>query len=218
MSMRSTLSRPLRVFRHVPAASDCADETSTSADVLTVGLTLYTGDSVAFGYVPLAAARVTDLMNEHEEFAFVDTYLESLEDGHELAAGSVVVARDEIFVAAVAGPRGDPKRRTRTRPIPIEMQVGPYSVWGNLHVVPGTDPLMSFRSRRTMVPVTEATVEWDSPDGRRLAQWPTVVVNRMLADWIAPARRDVRPRDLQLVPEGESSAGGGDFVSQIARR
>jgi hypothetical protein len=93
------------------------------------------------------------------------------------------------------------------------MQVGPYSVWGNLHVVPGTDPLMSFRSRRTMVPVTEATVEWDSPDGRRLAQWPTVVVNRMLADWIAPARRDVRPRDMQLVPEGESS----DFVSRIVR-
>jgi hypothetical protein len=218
MSMRSTLSRPLRVFRHGPEAPDGAGEPSGPTLVPTVGLTLYTGDSVAFGYLPLSAARVTDLMNEHEEFAFVDTYLESLEDGHELAAGSVVVARDEIFVAAVAGPRGDPKRRTRTRPIPIEMQVGPYSVWGNLHVVPGTDPLMSFRSRRTMVPVTEATVEWDSPDGRRLAQWATVVVNRMLADWIAPARRDVRPRDLQLVPEGESSSRSGDFVSQIARR
>jgi hypothetical protein len=69
-----------------------------------------------------------------------------------------------------------------------------------------------------MVPVTEATVEWDSPDGRRLAQWATVVVNRMLADWIAPARRDVRPRDLQLVAEGESSTNGGDFASHVVRR
>ena len=217
MSMRSTLSRPLRVFRHAPPASGGAGESTEAHQAPAVGLTLYTGDSVAFGYVPLAAARVTDLMNEHEEFAFVDTYLESLEDGHELAVGSVVVAREEIFVAAVAGPRGDPKRRTRTRPIPIEMQVGPYSVWGNLHVVPGTDPLMSFRSRRTMVPVTEATVEWDSPDGRRLAQWPTVVVNRMLADWIAPSRRDVRPRDLQLVLEGDYSSSGGDLASSTVR-
>ena len=32
-----------------------------------------------------------------------------------------------------------------------------------------------------------------------------------------PRRRDVRPRDLQLVPEGESSTSGGDFASQIAR-
>ncbi len=93
-------SRPLRVFRHEPAASDGADETSGSVEVPTVGLTLYTGDSVAFGYVPLSAARVTDLMNEHEEFAFVDTYLESLEDGHELAAGSV---------------RGRPRRDLRRR-------------------------------------------------------------------------------------------------------
>jgi hypothetical protein len=194
-----------------------AGESPGTAEALTVGLTLYTGDSLAFGYLPLRAGRVTDLMNDHDSFEFVDTYVESIDDGHGLELESVVIARDEIFVAAVAGPRGDPKRRTRTRPIPIEMQVGPYSVWGNLHVVPGTDPLMSFRSRRTMVPVTEATVEWDSPDGRRLARWATVVVNRMLADWIAPARRDVRPRDLQLAPEGESSTRGDGFAPYIVR-
>jgi hypothetical protein len=41
-----------------------------------------------------------------------------------------------------------------------------------------------------MVPLTEATIEWDAPGGRKIARWDTVVVNRLLTDWIAPATRD----------------------------
>ncbi|HSW43035.1 MAG TPA: hypothetical protein VLM76_11045 [Patescibacteria group bacterium] len=218
MSVRSRLPRPLRIL--VRGSAPPAGPGEPSPDHLAVpivGLTLYTGDSLAFGYLPLPAGRVTDLMNDHEEFEFVDTYLQSLGDGHGLALRSVAIARDEIFVAAVAGPRGDPRRRTRTRPIPIEMRLGPYGVWGNLHVIPGADPLISFRSRRPMVPLTEATIEWDSPDGRQVVRWDTVVVNRLRTDWIAPATRDVRPRDLHLVPEGDSGLGR-DFTAQLLRR
>jgi hypothetical protein len=202
MSMRSTLRGPLRLFARAAPGATPGDASPDPPPVPIVGLTVYTGDSLAFGYLPLSAGRVTDLLNEHQEFEFVDTHLESLEDGHGLTLPAVVIEREEIFVVAVAGPRGDPKRRTRTRPIPIELRVGPYDVLGNIHVVPGTDPLSSFR-RRTMVPITEATIEWDTPEGRRVAQWDTVVVNRPLTDWIAPARRDVRPPDRQLVPETE---------------
>jgi len=209
MSMRSTLRGPLRLFlRAGPRAADEAAGGTAEPPLPIVGLTLYTGDSLAFGYVPLAAGRVTDLLNEHEEFEFLDTHVESLEDGHGLLLPTVAIAREEIFVVAVAGPRGDPKRRTRTRPIPVELRLGPYDVYGNIHVIPGTDPMSSFR-RRTMVPITEATVEWDAPDGHRVAQWDTVVVNRPLTDWIAPARRDVRPPDRQLVPEVEGASTGG---------
>lgn len=218
MSVRSTLTRSLRVFsRRSALPAGCVESSPDGLAVPIVGLTLYTGDSLAFGYLPLSAGRVTDLMNDHEEFEFVDTYLQSLGDGHGLALRSVAISRDEIFVAALAGPRGDPKRRTRTRPIPIEMRLGPYGVWGNLHVVPGADPLISFRSRRPMVPLTEATIEWDSPDGRQLARWDTVVVNRLRTDWIAPATRDVRPRDRHLVPEGDGGLSR-DFTTQLLRR
>jgi hypothetical protein len=165
--------------------------------------------------LPLTAGRVTDLMNEHESFEFVDTYLESLEDRHGLSLHTIAIARDEIFAVAVAGPRGDPARRTRTRPIPVELRIGPYDVRGNIHVVPGTDPLISFRSRRAMVPLTEATIEWDTPDGRRIARWGTVVVNRLLTDWIAPATRDVRPPDLNLVPEVDGSGLAKYFTTPL---
>jgi hypothetical protein len=216
MSMRPKLRGPLRLFARASPQAAPGDAPPDPPPVPVVGLTVYTGDSLAFGYLPLSAGRVTDLLNEHEEFEFVDTHLESLEDGHGLTLRTVVIEREEIFVVAVAGPRGDPRRRTRTRPIPIELRLGPYDVYGNIHVVPGTDPLSSFR-RRTMVPITEATVEWETPEGRKVAQWDTVVVNRPLTDWIAPARRDVRPPERQLLPETEGGLAR-DFAPRVLAR
>jgi hypothetical protein len=190
MSMRTKLRAPLRVF--LPDAPP----DPPSAHV--VRLTLYTCDSLAFGHLPLSAGRVTDLMNEHDVLEFVDTYLQNIAGGHGLGLRAAVIAREEICAVGVTGPRSDPKRRTRTLATPVELRVGPYDVRGNIHAVPGSDMIASFRSRLAMVPLTEATIEWDAPDGRRTARWGTVVVNRLLVDWIAPATRDVSPPDVQL--------------------
>ena len=182
-----------------------------------VELTVYAGDSVAFGRLALNGDRVTDLMNDRTEFEFVDTCLESLDDGHELLVRSVYVARDEIFAVAVAGPRGDPARRRRTRPIPLALRVGRYDVSGNIHIVPGTDPIIGFRRRRVMVPLTEATIEFDAPEGRRVSRFGTILVNRDLTDWIGTATRsDVRPPDL--VPELEGRGLAKDFTPQMLAR
>jgi hypothetical protein len=189
MSMRTTFRGPLRIFLRDSGGTP-EDVPPDPPPVHGVRLTLYACDSLAFGYLPHLAGRVTDLMNEHEAFEFVDTYLQNIAGGHGLTLRAAVIPREEICAVGIAGRRGDPKRRTRTRPIPVELRLGPYDVRGNIHVVPGTDPLASFRSRRAMVPLTEATIEWDAPGGRKIARWDTVVVNRLLTDWIAPATRD----------------------------
>lgn len=217
MFTRSKLRGSLRLFLRTSPPAEPEVPPPDPPPVPVVGLTLYTGDSLAFGYLPLTAGRVTDLMNEHETFEFVDTYLESLEDRHGLSLHTVAIARDEIFAVAVAGPRGDPKRRTRTRPIPIELRIGPYDVRGSIHVFPGTDPIVSFRNRRAMVPLTEATIEWETPDGRKIARWGTLVVNRTLADWIAPATRDVRPPALYLIPQLDDSRLAKDFTGYFVK-
>ena len=209
MSIRSKLSSPLQVaFRSAaPAASVEGPDRGPGP---LVELTVYSGDSLALGHLALTAARVTDLMNDHESFEFMDTLLRSLDDGRELSVHDVLIARDEIFAVAVSGPRGDPKRRTRTRPIPVELRVGRYDVTGNIHVVPGTDPIIGFRRRRMMVPLTEATIEYDSPDGRVRSHVDTILVNRDLADWIAPASRSfVRP------PELESESAGRGLANDV---
>jgi hypothetical protein len=217
MSIRSRLPGPLQIVFRSSAPPAITEETPPdSRPIPLVELTVFSGDSLAFGQLALAADRVTDLMNDHDAFEFVDTTLQSLDDGHGLSVRDVVIAREEIFAVAVSGPRGDPKRRTRTRPIPVELQLGRYDVTGNLHVVPGTDPIIGFRRRRVMVPLTEATIEYDSADGRVRSRFETVLVNRLLADWIAPAlSSDVRPPEL--VPE----LGGRltkDFTPQLLVR
>ena len=205
------------VFQAGPPAADADRPPVCAPPVPIVELTVYADDSVAFGRLALTGDRVTDLMNERTEFEFVDTCLESLDDGHELLVRTVFVSRDEIFAVAVAGPRGDPARRRRTRPIPVELRVGRYDVSGNIHIVPGTDPIIGFRRRRVMVPLTEATIEFDAPEGRRISRYGTVLVNRDLTDWIGTATRsDVRPPDL--VPELEGRGLAKDFTPQMLAR
>ena len=214
MSMRARLQGPLRMFFQAPPAGSAEHPTVEAPQVSLVELTVYADDSVAFGRLSLTADRVTDLMNDRTEFEFVDTFLQSLDDSHGLQVTTAIVARDEIFAVAVAGPRGNPTRRIRTRPIPVELRVGRYDISGNIHVVPGTDPIVGFRRRRMMVPLTEATIEFDSPDGRRLSRFGTILVNRDLTDWIAPASRsDVRPPEV--IPELQGRGLAKDFTPQM---
>jgi hypothetical protein len=202
----------------VPTPALDASPDATEADsVPTVELTVYADDSVAFGRITLTADRVTDLLNDGTEFEFVDTYLQSLDDSHGVLVRTIIVAREEIFAVAVAGPRGDPARRTRTRPIPVELRLGRYDVSGNIHVVPGTDPIIGFRRRRVMVPLTEATIAFDAPGGRTISRFGTILVNRDLTEWIALASRsDIRPPEL--VPELAGSGLAKDFTVQLVNR
>lgn len=210
--MRSKLSRPLQIVFRSSAPTASAERPDTGPSPL-VELTVYSGDSLALGHLALSAARVTDLMNDHDSFQFMDTSLRSLDDGHELSVHDVLIAREEIFAVAVSGPRGDPKRRTRTRPIPVELHLGRYDVTGNIHVTPGSDPIIGFRRRRMMVPLTEATIEYDSLGGRVRSHVDTILVNRDMADWIAPASRSfVRP------PELDPEMAGRGLANDVAPR
>jgi hypothetical protein len=202
------------LFGFPVAGLDTSSAATETSPVPTVELTVYAGDSVAFGRIALTADRVTDLLNDGTEFEFADTYLQSLDDSHGVLLRTIVVGREEIFAVAVAGPRGDPTRRTRTRPMPVEVRLGRYDVSGNIHVVPGTDPIIGFRRRRVMVPLTEATIAFDGPGGRTTSRFGTIVVNRDLTEWIAPASRsDIRPPEL--VPELAGSGLAKDFTIQV---
>jgi len=211
------MAAPLRmVFHGAPPAADADGATLGPLPPPLVEVTLYSDDSVAFGRMALTASRVTDLLNEGTEFELVDTFVQALDDSHGLQVRTIVVTRDEIFAVGVTGPRGDPTRRTRTRQIPVELRVGRYDVSGNIHVIPGTDPIIGFRRRRVMVPLTEATIEFDTPDGGRLSRFGTILVNRDLTGWIAPSRRsDVRPPEL--IPELQGLGLAKDFTPREVR-
>jgi hypothetical protein len=150
-----------------------------------VDLTVYAGDCRARGRIALDGDRITDLLNAHDEVELVDVTLESLEDAHAVEARDIVVAREEIFAVAVGEPRGNPQRRTRTQRFPVSLQVGAYAVRGYLHALPGSDPILGFRHRRPIVPLTDAWIDYDAADGHHRTYVPTLLINRSLTEWIS---------------------------------
>lgn len=162
-----------------------------------VDLTVYAGDCRARGRIALDGDRITDLLNTHDEVELVDVMLESFEDGHAVEALDLVVARDEVFAVSVGEPRGNPQRRTRTQRYPVSLQVGAYAVQGYLHALPGADPILGFRHRRAIVPLTNAWISYEAADGHHRTFVPTLLINRALTEWIAL----VADEEIEL-PEG----------------
>ncbi len=150
----------------------------------------YAEDSLLVGHIRLPAARLTDLLNEHEEYELVDVQVIALDGTRTHDLTTAVVTRDELLLIHATGPRGDRSRRLHTRQHPVAMQLGPYHVRGYLHAPPGSDAFASFRRRTSMVPLTDAWIEYYEADVRQRRRVSTVVVNRHAVDWIVEAVDD----------------------------
>ena len=162
----------------------------------------YAEDCILSGIVQMAADRLTDMLNDHDEYQLADVVVESLADGRAVRVNEVLVRREELLLVHVAGPRGDQDRRRRTRSHPVAIQMGPYHVRGYLHGLPGTDPVQTFGRREPMVPLTDAWIDFPLGLDRERRRVGTVVVNRDQIDWIAPAVVDeVEMPDLPLSAE-----------------
>jgi len=142
----------------------------------------YAADCRIFGQLSQAPGRLSDLLNDHDEYELVDVHLESLADGHVLSTPVVLAARDELIAVHASGPAGPRSKRTNTRAWPIIVRSEPYLIRGYLHVLPGADPIASFRHRKPMVPLTDAWIEYMLAGQPQRLFLGTVVVNRELAD------------------------------------
>jgi hypothetical protein len=147
----------------------------------------YAEDCVLYGRVRLAAERLTDMLNTHDEFELVDVMVERLDDRGAIEVKEVLVRRDELLLVHATGPRGNVARRTRTREHPLAVRIGPYEVRGSLHAFPGHDPLTTILRRRPMVPMTDAWVDYAAGGERRRRRVGALIVNREQIDTVAHA-------------------------------
>jgi hypothetical protein len=147
----------------------------------------YAEDCVLYGRVRLAAERLTDMLNGHDEFELVDVMVERLDGLGAIEVKEVVVHRDELLLVHGTGPRGNLARRTRTREHPLAVRIGPYDVRGSLHAFPGHDPLTTILRRRPMVPMTDAWIEYLAGGERRRRRVGALIVNREQIDTVAHA-------------------------------
>jgi hypothetical protein len=145
------------------------------------------------GRIRLDRARLSDMLNEHDEFKLVGVLAMHLPEGQSRVIRELVITRPELYLVHAGGPRGDRAQRTPTVPRAITVRCGPYSVTGDVHSPPGIDPLRFFQRRQVMVPLTDAVVEYRGARGPVQETVDVVVVNRDLVDWVRRAAAVAAP-------------------------
>lgn len=148
------------------------------------------------GRVRLDRARLTDMLNTHHEFVLVDALAERLPDGGSMVVPEILVARHELALVRVGGPRGNRSLRVPTKTHRLVMRSGRYTVSGRLHSGAGEDPLAALRKRDPMVPLTDAALHYRV--GADIVEEPagTLVVNRDLVDWVREGELDAHSLDM----------------------
>jgi hypothetical protein len=182
-------------------------EPDSVAEAPLIRFVAYSRHERVFGWVRLTADRLTDLLNANDTIVLVDVEIEDLDDGRTRSAESFVIAAADLIAVQASGPRGDPAHRQRTSVRPVVIQAGQYLIGGHLHAVPGSDPLVEFRARPSMVPLTDAWVEYWCAGERTSQAIGTIIVNRRTADWVqAITDDDLVEGALRPLPSGTSIA------------
>ncbi len=157
----------------------------------------YAEDCRIFGFIRLETERLSDALNERDEYQLHDVMVVALADGRATEVRELAVHRDEVMAVRAAGPRGNAGRRSRRRPSPVTIRTGPYTIHGYVHAPPGADPVQQLRRRKAMVPLTEAWIEYVSGGQSHQGRAGTLIINRELIDWVARSRdEEVRMPDL----------------------
>jgi hypothetical protein len=166
-----------------------------------VDFVAYAEDCMLSGQIRLGGERLTDLLNGHDTWQLVDVMAESF-DGTELVESrEVTIDRGDILVVHVSGPRGNNERRHRTNLHPVAVQAGRLRVRGYLHARPGLDPFAVIPRSLPMLPLTEASIEYEHHGVRERRRVGTVVVNRDRIDLIERiADHEIALPDLVFAP------------------
>lgn len=193
------------------AETDEDPEPAREPSTREVEFTAYTEDCRLFGFLTLSADRLSDVLNEQQQFALDSVLLVALADNRAVEMTELVVDRDELVAIRGAGPRGNAARRIRTRASPVAVKAGPYLIRGYVHGPPGGDALRRFRGSRPMVPLTEAAIEYQAGGALHRARVGSIIVNTGFIDWVDRAKdTDVRvdlPVEMRIDPRAKDMTG-----------
>jgi hypothetical protein len=186
----------LRLVLRQPGPQARANGAADAADLPEVEFVAYSTSERLSGRVRLDSARLTDMLNAHDEYVLVDALAERLPEGGSMVVPEILVRRHELALVRAGGPRGDRSLRVPAKRHRLVIRSGRYLVAGVLHSGAGEDPLAALRAREPMVPLTDASIMFRI--GSNIVEEPggTIVVNRDLVEWVRQGELDARSLDL----------------------
>ncbi len=147
----------------------------------------FAADCTISGKVTMFGERLTDFLNGQERFRVHHVECESLTDGHRVEVDSISVERNDLL-------RGDGDRAARLGEAARLAPDGPAP--GLRRAVPDPRPPAheARRGRRwrassrrdAMIPFTNATIAYEVAGSIVARDVSTIIVNRLLVDWISP--------------------------------
>jgi hypothetical protein len=146
----------------------------------------FAADCTVAGKMTMFGERLTDFLNGQERFRVHHLECESLEDGHRAAVDSMSLERNDLLAVVATGPRGNEKQRVTLQTNRLQVSIGPYLILGRIHTKPGVDAVASVMKRDPMIPLTHATIAYEVAGSIVARDLPTIIVNRLLVDWISP--------------------------------
>jgi hypothetical protein len=123
---------------------------------------------------------MSDQFNDTSELLVLNARVEDLGDGHVVDMPELRVERDELCAVVADGSRGDAARRLTTKTTPVEVDIGPYRILGNVHGPRGGDPFGAVLRRGAWVPLTQANVLYVRGGQDVRDRVPVLLVNRHL--------------------------------------
>ena len=145
----------------------------------------FAGDCTIAGKLTMFGDRLTDFLNGQERFRVHHVTFQSLDDGHTVSQDSISLERDDLLAVVATGPRGSERQRVRLEEARLQLSIGPYVILGRLHLPAGQDPMKNVLQREPMIPLTSATIAYSVAGAVEARDVDTVIVNRLLVDWIA---------------------------------
>jgi len=189
--MIDRIPRRMRLaFSHSNESREPATQPTTDDNVAEVAFVAYGEDCILSGRTMLDADRLSDMLNNHDEYALVGVTVERLDGGAPILVDEIVVQRDELFMVQASGPRGDLRRRQHTTRQHLAVKMGPYQIRGFFHGVPGNDPATAIARRKAMVPLTNARITCERDGDPWEGQADVLILNRDQIDWLVEIEPD----------------------------
>ena len=136
------------------------------------------------GHVECENERLTDFLNRSESIVLHEAFVENFDDETVVNLGDGEVDRSILYAVEASGDRGEGARRIHTVRHRMQLQLGQYSALGLLHVLPGQPPLSQMAHRGPMVPLSDATLGYQTRKLLVMRDVGTLIVNRTLVDWV----------------------------------
>jgi len=144
------------------------------------------------GYLESEDERFAETMNRSESVIVREAFVESFDDDTVVNLGDGEIDRSILYAVEAGSGRDEDARRIHAIRHRLQIQLGPYSVLGLLHTLPGQMPLPYLHSGGPMIPLSDATIGFVSHGSVQLRDVGSLIVNRDMLDWVRANEDEAR--------------------------